>query len=420
MKILFCAYDRPGHIATGPNAWIQRLIPDLINKYGIDITTLFLHHGKKEECPTIAFFMNEELPISTINVEKIRYNEEQVKRILRLIIELKIQVLVANLVIPAFYAAKYLKESNIPVVTVLHSNDNFYKQVVNKFVNHDNSNQTTVSVSKYINSFVDKQKKGDHLVIPCGTPMTNLKATPPSKGLKIIYAGRIEIEAKQIFLLTKAFISASNTLPGLEFNIYGSGSQEKNTKSLIDASGVPSVHFKGAVAPSEIQEVMSHHHIFTLMSDYEGMPIALMEAMACGLVPICLSENSGVNEIIKNGINGFIVNDRDLDYQEKLRLLQQNTDLWSIMSQNAVKTIKENYSTEITHKKWADLLISLLENKISSPIMPRKIILDGDPLTQEINRKPNLLIRLKTNSKNQWMKFRLAVRPRARLRKLLS
>ena len=45
MKILFCAYDRPGQIASGPNAWLQRLIPDLISNYGLDIQTLFVYSG---------------------------------------------------------------------------------------------------------------------------------------------------------------------------------------------------------------------------------------------------------------------------------------------------------------------------------------------------------------------------------------
>ncbi len=165
---------------------------------------------------------------------------------------------------------------------------------------------------------------------------------------------------------------------------------------------------------------MQQFDIFFLPSEAEALPVVLMESMACGLVPVCYIGEGGINEIIKDGVNGFVVKDRDQDYQEKLRLLQKDPELWKRMSANAIKTIEEKYSAEITHKKWATLLIELLENKTTPLIIPKKIILDAEPLIYEENRKPILIIRFKINLKRFWMKFRLAVRPRARLRELIN
>ena len=67
MKILFCAYDRSNHLATGPNAWLQRLVPDLISNYGLDIQTLFVYSGEYRQCPTISHFKKNNLPIHLIN-----------------------------------------------------------------------------------------------------------------------------------------------------------------------------------------------------------------------------------------------------------------------------------------------------------------------------------------------------------------
>lgn len=422
MKILFCAYDRPGHIATGPNAWIQRLIPDLIHRYKLDVTTLFLFNGKTIDCPTIEYFKKNNLPIKTISLRRTPYTEDQVKQILKIIKENSITVLVANLVIPAFYAAKYLNPFNIPVVSVFHSNDIFTKGVIKKFINNADKGRITksVSVSNYINNLIDLPLKSiNHHVIPCGTPTTEYKACRNSPILKTIYAGRLVIEAKQVLELTHAFCKVAKVNSNFEFTIIGDGDQKKGVDRLVKSYDNPRVQLENALPPTEIIKRISEHHVFTLLSDYEGMPIALMEAMACGVVPVCYIGEGGINEIIENGVNGFIVENRTDDYHDKLKILQENPDLWNKMSKNAIKTIEDKYSTEITHEKWAELLLSFQNSTYQTIILPTKIELEGEPLIYSDFRKPKLINRCKLNAKEFWVRFRIFVRPRARIRKVL-
>ena len=152
MKVLFCAYDRPGHLATGPNAWLQRLVPDLTRNYGLNVQTLFIYSGIAVDCPTLSFFKAQGLPTSTINREELPYVADQVKALLHIVKKEAIQVVVANLVIPAFYATFYLRQAGIPVIGVMHSNDLFYEGVITKFIHGDIQQQLShcVSVSKYI------------------------------------------------------------------------------------------------------------------------------------------------------------------------------------------------------------------------------------------------------------------------------
>lgn len=423
MKILFCAYDRPGHIATGPNAWIQRLIPDLRDRYDLDIHTLFIYNGKISECPTLSFFQAKGLPTLMIDRGKIHYVSDQVKQILQFIKTFDFKILVANLVIPALYSARYLKPYNVSVIGVLHSNDSFYQGVIDKFLKGEKENQLTavVSVSKYLSSRVNPSGfEFKNVTIPCGTPLNEKKSHKErDEVLKIMYAGRLEIVQKQIIRLTDSFIKAAESNALLTFNIFGSGSAERDIVSMINGSKVSKqVRYGGSVLPSEIQEIMSQHHVFTLMSDFEGMPIALMEAMSCGLVPVCLNEESGINEIVEHGINGFIVQNTQEDYQKHIGKLLNDNDLWREMSKNAVKTIELNYSTDITHTEWAKFLLSFgsIESK---PIeIPKEVRLQGDLLYYGDNRKPSRTQILKTELKNFWIKVRLAIRPRARLRSL--
>lgn len=425
MKILFCAYDRPGQIASGPNAWLQRLVPDLISNYSLDIQTLFVYSGEYRQCPTISYFKENNLPIHLINSNTRNYVEDQVKILLNIVRIEHISTVVANLVIPALYATQYLKQFNIPVIGVMHSNDTFYQGVITKFIHGKSKNQlsTAVSVSEYINTICESQNTKTQLLnIPCGTPEAKKSAFPESQEiLKVIYAGRLVVQQKQILKLTKAFCDASKVNSNLEFSIYGNGDKEQSISALINHERASkNVKLFKALPPKEIINKIQEHHVFTLMSDYEGMPIALMEAMACGVVPICLNEESGINEIIEHGVNGFIVKNRGKDYQDKLQLLVNDRSLWETMSKNAIATIEQKYSSKITHQNWFELLNQFKDVKQKPLKIPLRIKLKGALLYYGDNRKPNFKDRNATWLKTNWMTFRLFARPRARLRELLK
>ena len=425
MKILFCAYDRSNHLATGPNAWLQRLIPDLISNYGLDIQTLFVYSGESKKCPTISFFKNNNLPLHLINSNTHNYVEDQVKALLNIVRREQITTVVANLVIPALYATQYLKPFDIPVIGVMHSNDTFYKGVITKFIHGKTKNQlsTAVSVSEYIKTICTSQNTNTQLLnIPCGTPEVKNSTSRESKEiLKVIYAGRLVKEAKQVLKLTKAFCDASIVNSNLDFSIYGNGDQEQSIKALIkDEKASKNVMLFKALPPSQILNKIQEHHVFTLMSDYEGMPIALMEAMACGVVPVCYVEKGGIDEIIEHGVNGFIVKNRGKDYQEKLQHLVNDRSLWETMSKNAIATIQQKYSSKITHHKWFELLNQCKDIKQKPLNIPLRIKLKGTLLYYGDNRKPNLKSKSKTWLKSNWIALRIFIRPRARLRELLK
>ena len=72
------------------------------------------------------------------------------------------------------------------------------------------------------------------LNIPCGTPeVKNSTSLDSQEVLKVIYAGRLVVEQKQILKLTKAFCDASKVNSNLDFSIYGDGDKEQSIKDLL-------------------------------------------------------------------------------------------------------------------------------------------------------------------------------------------
>jgi len=78
------------------------------------------------------------------------------------------------------------------------------------------------------------------------------------------------------------------------------------------------VEFVGFVSPTKAKELMQnadifvHHSITSENGDQEGIPNALMEAMAMEL-PVLSTYHSGIPELVTNGVNGYLVNERDVD-----------------------------------------------------------------------------------------------------------
>jgi len=96
----------------------------------------------------------------------------------------------------------------------------------------------------------------------------------------ILYAGRIE-KQKKIDILIRA-ISILNQTKQLNLVICGDGNQKRQLEKLIiDLNLETNVFMMGAVSPERVWSYMKHAKAFVLLSEYEGLPNVLLEAMVC-------------------------------------------------------------------------------------------------------------------------------------------
>lgn len=126
----------------------------------------------------------------------------------------------------------------------------------------------------------------------------------------IVGAGRLT-EQKNFPLLIRAFARVAHKFPEHKLVIYGKGSLLESLKDLAAEHGIGDrVEFPGFC--TDMPERLEKAGMFVLSSDYEGMPNALMEAMALG-VP-CVSTDcggGGAKFLIQDGENGILVPQKD-------------------------------------------------------------------------------------------------------------
>jgi colanic acid/amylovoran biosynthesis glycosyltransferase len=356
LKITFCAHDRPDNV-NGPNVWLYRLLTSLRRK-GYHCEILFFPFGETDRCITITKMIG--LGFVCRIYEGKPYTEHKIRWILNRLKESPPDVFVPNLNVPAYYASKYLQEAGIPAIGMIRSNDKFYRSIAEEFLESDDRYlSAVVAVSDYLKEYCEEKKTDPSILvenIPSGTPVPSGRASYSSP-LRLIYTGRLVNTQKRILSVVKGFCNVSKSIDGVEAVIYGEGPARENVEKIIHAYKADShVSLGGLIDNDALQEKLLSAHVFVLMSEFEGLPVSLMEAMACGVVPVCYSIESGVSEIITDGENGLLIKDRNRSFTEAIKKLRYDRELWQKLSDNARYTAETQYSMSAVTEKWVDLI----------------------------------------------------------------
>jgi len=170
--------------------------------------------------------------------------------------------------------------------------------------------------------------------------------------LKIIQVGRLT-EKKAILNSINAVALAAKTI-AIEFTVIGDGELFEAAKELISTLGANEYIFLlGGQEQAVVKEQLDVADVFLLPSvrakggDMEGIPVALMESMAKGLITIS-TYHSGIPELIENEVSGFLVIEHDIDALVNcfIKVNNLSIDRLKRMRVNARKICAEKFNNE--------------------------------------------------------------------------
>ena len=168
-------------------------------------------------------------------------------------------------------------------------------------------------------------------------------------------------EQKNYKMMISAFAQFHLKYPDEKLFIYGIGPLEKELKDYIKTLDMENTILLKGLSDS-IPQVLANAKAFIMTSNYEGMPNALLEAMAVGL-PVVSTDCpcGGPKSIIKNGENGFLVPVNDetvlIHVLEKL----QTSSVRREIGENA-KTTSKKFMPEEVFKKWNCFIEEIINN----------------------------------------------------------
>jgi glycosyltransferase involved in cell wall biosynthesis len=377
MKVTFLTRDY-ANVSGGHNTWLCRFLPDL-RKRGIALRVLCFHLTPEEELPTARSLRQAGFSCASVSEEELKYTKQRVRWIFDRLAEDPPDVFVVNAVYPAaYYAGRWLREAGIPTVGVCHGGGmmNFYPGLLDEFVVGSAAYQVSafVCISKFLEQDVLERCPKGILVrcIPYGVPIPESVAKKPNGRLRLAYVGRLAEEQKRISEVAHGLCRAVREVPGTEALIYGDGPARAAVEQILreQGNGLP-VQLMGFVENDQIPSHLLACHAVVLLSDHEGLGLALLEGMASGVVPIGLRGASGVTEFVMDDRTGLLVGNRGDEFVAAVRQLREDPVLWARLARAARAKVEADFSEKVCADRWQELFHKLVNS--SGPRKPLRI-----------------------------------------------
>ncbi len=175
---------------------------------------------------------------------------------------------------------------------------------------------------------------------PYGVDLTNFYPVKKEDSIfRVIFCGAFSIR-KGIGYLLQAF--SELCLPNAELWLIGT--RQLETESILKRFASPTIKYLGPFREFELHNYYSQGSVFCMPSIEEGLAMVQAQAMACGL-PIICTTNTGGEDLIDDGKEGFVLPIRDVDaLKNKLLFLYENQDVCRAMGMAARLKVQKDFT----------------------------------------------------------------------------
>ncbi|MCX6300346.1 MAG: glycosyltransferase [Bacteroidetes bacterium] len=256
-----------------------------------------------------------------------------------------------------------LQAFNIPkkVVQIVHDLYNVdlakkYHDCVDVFIAH------SMYISEQLKEILP-HRTADIYFIHYGIPLhpTSILTIKETKPLKLLFLGR-HTATKGIFDLIKINRLLVEKNIYVQWVILGNGPDTVQLKN--EWNGIHNVSFKHPPSITEVMNEIKECDILVMPTKFEGLPVAMLEAMSMGCVPVVSNLEGGIQELVEDDINGYkCTMDDNALFAEKISYLHLNRKSLLQLQQNAQEKIYTYYNASIQMPKYQYVFFNLFKNK---------------------------------------------------------
>lgn len=182
-----------------------------------------------------------------------------------------------------------------------------------------------------------------------------------------------EKKGVEFALRALAMVAASDPLLDWRYTIVGDGPLRTSLEALASSLGIEGrVAFLGGRPHAEVKQRLRQAHAFVLPSvsagngDVEGIPVALMEAMAAGLTVVS-TYHSGIPELIEDGETGFLAPERDAaTLASRLAWIARNPEGCEPIARAARRKVEADFNNHRLDEDFAEIVTRLADTRAAA------------------------------------------------------
>lgn len=255
--------------------------------------------------------------------------------------------------------SKQIKRNDIITISQEHSfidNEKYIKKVRKSFKHIKYLIVMTKGAKEKYDEWLKNEKiKPEVVVIPNMIKENKNGKLSTLCNNQIISVGRLE-DVKDFYTLILVFSVIVKKYPNYVLKIIGEGSMREKLEEQIKKCNLQkNVILTGRRTENEINNELIKSDVFVLTSKSESFSLVLCEAMNFGVPCIAFDVDVGPREIIQDGKNGFLIENRNVDLMiERLDELLYNISLRRFFGSNSYNVAKNYYSENIINK-WKNI-----------------------------------------------------------------
>ncbi len=330
----------PSWELSGVNTFIEKCIQHLIaagyNAYLLFTTNHILHFKTKPD-------LLPKVPYKFLGAESSNFKEIWNK------LQIYLKAEAPCIFVPNYDYIASAVSANLPddvgILGVLHSDDLEHYEHAYRLGRYWNN---IVSVSQVIErKLLDYNPlfRPKSSVIYYGIDAPDERPYPQKRErFSIVYTGRIVQVQKRILDFIPIIEQLDKSGIDFVFTFIGDGPEMEELQEGLEEYMVENkVRLLGRQPMEKVFDELSKAHVFALASDFEGLPLSVLEALSYYCVPVLTDIESGISEVIKHGENGLIAPIGDAEaFVANLQKLSKDRTLCKKMSQAAFDTLKKH------------------------------------------------------------------------------
>ena len=205
----------------------------------------------------------------------------------------------------------------------------------------------------------------DKIFVPTAVNVLDFSLFRPDSSPKkydLIYCGRMD-RNKRIDLIINAISQISQGMPEIRAVLVGDGPERNNLENLCRQLDLENtIVFAGNLSYQEIPRFLNQSRIFVMSSAFEGLPVAMIEALSCCL-PVVVPDIGDISDVAVDGYNARLVRGNEVsDYANAISELLKNKELYNKLAEGACKTRErflEEYSLEKAKISWEKIIAGI-------------------------------------------------------------